>query len=66
MSPLTSSHPLKAPSRRQLAHLDENLGAIEVQLTLADRQEIETALAKFKVHGGRMGEQYLRDVDQGK
>ena len=54
------------PGTRNIDHLNENLGAINVQLTPADLREIETAFAKIKVHGGRMGEKYMRDVDQTK
>jgi len=35
----------------------ENLRAIDVQLTPADLREIETALSKIEVHGGRMNEE---------
>jgi aryl-alcohol dehydrogenase-like predicted oxidoreductase len=52
------------PGTRNLDHLSENLGAINVQLTPADLRKIETAFAKIKVYGGRMGEKYMRDVDQ--
>jgi aryl-alcohol dehydrogenase-like predicted oxidoreductase len=52
------------PGTRNLDHLKENLGAINVQLTPADLREIETAFSKIKVHGGRMSEKYMRDVDQ--
>lgn len=52
------------PGTRNMGHLNENLGAINVQLTPADLREIETALSKIKVYGGRMGEIYMRDVDQ--
>jgi aryl-alcohol dehydrogenase-like predicted oxidoreductase len=52
------------PGTRNLDHLDENLGAINVHLTSADLHEIETALSKIKVYGGRMGEIYMRDVDK--
>jgi aryl-alcohol dehydrogenase-like predicted oxidoreductase len=52
------------PGTRNLDHLNENLEAINVQLTPADLREIETAFAKIKVYGGRMGEKYMRDVDQ--
>ena len=45
-------------------HLEENLGAINVQLTPADLREIEAAFSKVKVHGGRMAEKYMREVDQ--
>ncbi len=54
------------PGTRNLDHLNENLGAINVQLTPADLREIETAFSKIKVYGGRMGEKYMRDVDQTK
>jgi aryl-alcohol dehydrogenase-like predicted oxidoreductase len=54
------------PGTRNMDHLNENLGAINVQLTPADLREIETAFTKIKVYGGRMGEKYMRDVDQTK
>jgi aryl-alcohol dehydrogenase-like predicted oxidoreductase len=52
------------PGTRNLDHLEESLGAINVQLTPADLREIETAFSKIKVHGGRMSEQYMREVEQ--
>jgi len=52
------------PGTRNIDHLNENLGAINVQLTPADLHEIETAYSKIKVHGGRMGEKYMQEVDQ--
>ena len=52
------------PGTRSVAHLHENLRAVDVQLTPADLREIETALAKVKVHGGRMNEEQMRVVDQ--
>jgi aryl-alcohol dehydrogenase-like predicted oxidoreductase len=52
------------PGTRNVDHLNENLGAINIRLTPADLREIETASAKITVHGGRMGEKYMRDVDQ--
>jgi aryl-alcohol dehydrogenase-like predicted oxidoreductase len=52
------------PGTRSLDHLNENLGAVNVRLTAADLLEIETAFAKIKVYGGRMGEKFMRDVDQ--
>ncbi len=52
------------PGTRNMDHLNENLGAINVQLTPADLREIETAFAKIKVHGGRMAEKYMQDVDK--
>jgi aryl-alcohol dehydrogenase-like predicted oxidoreductase len=47
------------PGTRSADHLHENLRAIEVQLTPADLREIETALSKIEVHGGRMNEERM-------
>jgi aryl-alcohol dehydrogenase-like predicted oxidoreductase len=52
------------PGTRNVDHLNENLGAINVQLTPADLREIETALSEITVHGGRMNEQQMKVVDQ--
>ena len=52
------------PGTRNMDHLNENLGAINVQLTPADLREIETAFSKIKVHGGRMNEEQMKVVDQ--
>ena len=52
------------PGTRNVNHLGENLAAINVQLSAADLREIDTAVAKIKVHGGRMNEEQMRVVDQ--
>lgn len=52
------------PGTSKIDHLNENLGAINVQLTAADLREIETALSKITVHGGRMNEAQMKVVDQ--
>ena len=52
------------PGTRNIDHLDENLGAINVQLTPADLREIDAALSKITVHGGRMNEEQMKVVDQ--
>jgi aryl-alcohol dehydrogenase-like predicted oxidoreductase len=52
------------PGTRNAEHLNENLRAINVQLTPADLREIETALSKIEVHGGRMNEERMMAVDQ--
>jgi aryl-alcohol dehydrogenase-like predicted oxidoreductase len=52
------------PGTRNVNHLGENLAAINVQLTAADLREIDTAVAKIKVRGGRMNEEQMRIVDQ--
>lgn len=52
------------PGTRNIDHLDENVGAINVQLTPADLREIDTAFSQIKVHGGRMNEEQMKVVDQ--
>jgi aryl-alcohol dehydrogenase-like predicted oxidoreductase len=52
------------PGTRRMDHLEENLGAVNVQLTPADLSEISTALSEIKVHGGRMSKRHMRAVDQ--
>jgi aryl-alcohol dehydrogenase-like predicted oxidoreductase len=42
------------PGTRNIPHLTENLGAIDIHLTTADLQELETEYSKLKVSGGRM------------
>ena len=51
------------PGTRNIEHLIENLGAINIELTPADLSEIETAMAKIKVHGGRMNEMQMKMVE---
>jgi len=52
------------PGTRNIDHLNENIGAINVQLTRADLREIDSAVSKIKVHGGRMNEEQMKVVDQ--
>ena len=52
------------PGTRNMDHLKENLGAINVQLTPADLSEIQTAFSAITVHGGRMNEMQMQIVDQ--
>jgi aryl-alcohol dehydrogenase-like predicted oxidoreductase len=52
------------PGTRNPDHLSENLGAIDVELTPADLQVIETAISEIAVHGGRMNEMQMQQVDQ--
>lgn len=52
------------PGTRNMDHLNENLGAINVRLTHADLHEMETAFTKVKVHGGRMNAMQMGFVDQ--
>ena len=52
------------PGTRNLDHLNENLGAINVQLSSSALKDIETTFAKIEVHGGRMNEMQMQIVDQ--
>ena len=52
------------PGTRNRDHLNENLGALHVELTSADLREFETSFAKIKIHGGRMSSAFMQDVDQ--
>jgi aryl-alcohol dehydrogenase-like predicted oxidoreductase len=52
------------PGTRNIEHLTENLGSINVQLTALDLREIGTALSGITVKGGRMNEEQMRIVDQ--
>jgi len=52
------------PGTRNIDHLSENLGAINVHLTPAELREIDNAFSEIKVHGGRMNEEQMKVVDQ--
>jgi aryl-alcohol dehydrogenase-like predicted oxidoreductase len=41
------------PGTTKLHRLEENLGAVDIQLTLHDLQEIEEAASNIEVHGAR-------------
>ena len=42
------------PGTKKLSRLEENLGAVGIELTAADLKEIGSALAKIKLHGNRL------------
>jgi len=48
------------PGTKKLARLEENLGAVEVELTHADVREIEEAAAKIPIKGARLPEAVLK------
>jgi aryl-alcohol dehydrogenase-like predicted oxidoreductase len=52
------------PGTRSVDHLNENLGALGVELTPEDLRDIETAFAKITIRGGRMNEDQMQLVDQ--
>lgn len=51
------------PGTRSADHFSENLGALRVQLSAADLQEIEATLSKITIHGDRMNEMQMSLVD---
>jgi aryl-alcohol dehydrogenase-like predicted oxidoreductase len=52
------------PGTRNIDHLRENLGAIDVRLTPDDVSELEAEFAKLTVHGGRMNEMQMQAVER--
>jgi aryl-alcohol dehydrogenase-like predicted oxidoreductase len=48
------------PGTRRLERLEENIGAVRVELTAADLGEIEAAAAQIEVHGARYPEHLER------
>lgn len=52
------------PGTRNVDHLNENFGALSVELTSEDLRDIETAFSKITVHGGRMNEEQMELVDR--
>ena len=51
------------PGTRKLNHLQENLASVNVKLTSTELLEMDAALAKLTVHGGRMSPMHRRAVD---
>src|SRR4030095_9682613 len=52
------------PGTRNMEHLNENLGAINVHLTPADILELDTASSKIIIYGGRMNAMQMEVVDK--
>jgi len=48
------------PGTRNIPHLSENLGSVNIQLTMADLHELETEFLKLKVSGGRMNAMQMK------
>lgn len=51
------------PGARNVDHLNENFGALRVELTSADLAEIDAVLSIVTVHGGRMNPMYMESVE---
>jgi aryl-alcohol dehydrogenase-like predicted oxidoreductase len=52
------------PGTRNIDHLLENLGALDVQLTAAELSTLDADFSKLTVHGGRMNEMQMRAVER--
>jgi aryl-alcohol dehydrogenase-like predicted oxidoreductase len=52
------------PGTRREDHLNENLGAINIELTPADLREIESAYCAVRVQGVRLSEKHMQQIDQ--
>jgi aryl-alcohol dehydrogenase-like predicted oxidoreductase len=52
------------PGTREIQHLRENLGALDVELSADDLREIDAAFADVRVQGGRMNAEQMRVIDQ--
>src|SRR4249919_1851970 len=52
------------PGTRNPSHLDENLQSLGVELSTSDLAQIESALSRFTVHGGRMNAEQMKVVDE--
>jgi len=47
-----------------VAHLRENLGALDVRLPPADLAALDADFSKLTVHGGRVNEMQMRAVER--
>jgi aryl-alcohol dehydrogenase-like predicted oxidoreductase len=52
------------PGTTNMDHLRENMGAVNLQLTPADLREIETALSRIEIYGGRMDAKQMAQIGQ--
>ncbi len=52
------------PGTRKLEHLEENIGAAEIELTSDDLREIDRAFSKITVQGARLSEEHMKLIDR--
>jgi aryl-alcohol dehydrogenase-like predicted oxidoreductase len=53
------------PGTTKIEHLEENLGALQVDLSAADVREIDTGFAGLTIQGARSSEAVLTLIDAG-
>jgi aryl-alcohol dehydrogenase-like predicted oxidoreductase len=51
------------PGTRKRERLEENLGAVNIDLTPGDLREIDAAYSKIKVQGARLSEEHMKLID---
>ena len=52
------------PGTRNMDHLQENLGALNIQLTPTDLTDLETEISNLTVHGDRINKMQMEYVDE--
>jgi len=52
------------PGTTKLEHLEENLGALSVELTAGELREIDSATSKITVQGARLPEEHMSLIDR--
>ena len=52
------------PGTRKPERLEENLGAVNVDLTSEDLREIDSAYSQIKVQGERLSEEHMKLIDR--
>jgi hypothetical protein len=56
---------LPIPGTTKIAHMEENLGALDVQLSAEEQRALTDGFARIAVQGARSAEQQLALVDDG-
>ena len=52
------------PGTRKLEHLEENIGATDIELTPDDLRELGSAYSKLNVQGARLSEEQMKLIDR--
>jgi aryl-alcohol dehydrogenase-like predicted oxidoreductase len=58
------NHIIPIPGTRHRKYLEENAGAVDVNLTSADMKDIETLITRFPDIGSRYSENFAKQVDK--
>ncbi|HVJ40807.1 MAG TPA: aldo/keto reductase [Dongiaceae bacterium] len=52
------------PGTTRLKHLEENLGAAEIELNATDLRDVKQAFARIQVQGERLSEEHMASIDR--